>query len=196
MRRAVCVLLFGLVLAGSAAAQRGYRHFGSRGGFHTWRGPHAGLGHFGRFHRPFFGRVFPGTFYRRPFFGFYGGFYPLSYPVFFGGAYPVPRAPSVTIIYLPPAPPPVWQPAPQQPPESSELRPPPPPAPEPAIRFQIPLDDGTIHTALAYWVVGDTLHLVDVRGQQHSVPLERVNRELADRLNRERGVEFGLPPQK
>jgi hypothetical protein len=53
--------------------------------------------------------------------------------------------------------------------------------------------DGVIRAVLAYWAEGDTLHYVTMEHTRNSVPLASVDRQLSSRLNRERGVSFGLP---
>ena len=70
------------------------------------------------------------------------------------------------------------------------------PAPLPGeqqVYFLIALKDSTIETAVAYWVVDDTLHYVNLQGQQSRVPLERVDRDFSRRLNQGRRIGFELP---
>ena len=62
--------------------------------------------------------------------------------------------------------------------------------------FLIAFKDHTIYAALAYWVEGDTLHYVTNQNTHNQVSLDLVDRELSDRLNRERQVDFRLPPRK
>ena len=62
--------------------------------------------------------------------------------------------------------------------------------------FLIAFKDHTIYAALAYWVEGDTLHYVTNQNAHNQVSLDLVDRELSDRLNRERQVDFRLPPRK
>ena len=85
-----------------------------------------------------------------------------------------------------------------------------PPAPPPAVvreyvqpprepqKYEQPLylvafKDGVIRAVLAYWVEGATLHYVTMDHEQKQVSLSSVDRELSNRLNRERNVEFRLP---
>ena len=51
-----------------------------------------------------------------------------------------------------------------------------------------------IRAAEAYWVTGGTLHYVTLQNGQRLAPLNSVDRTLTDRLNRERNVDFHLPP--
>ncbi len=88
--------------------------------------------------------------------------------------------------------------------------PPPPPPPGPAARgganqygqttpsdreplYLLATKDGTIRAVLAYWAEGDTVHYVTMDHIRKTVPLTSIDRELSSRLNRERGVSFGLP---
>jgi hypothetical protein len=75
------------------------------------------------------------------------------------------------------------------------------PEPETAVAeesptFLIAFKDHTIYMAIAYWVEGDTLHYVTNQSTHNQVSLDLVDRELSDRLNRERQVDFRLPPRK
>ena len=73
------------------------------------------------------------------------------------------------------------------------------PAPEPAQEnpmYLIALKDHTIYGTVAYWVEGDTLHYVTGQNLHNQVSLDLVDRELTERLNRERNVDFRLPPPR
>jgi len=61
--------------------------------------------------------------------------------------------------------------------------------------FLIAFKDHTIYNAIAYWVEGETLHYVTNQNTHNQVSLDLVDRELSDRLNRERQVDFRLPPR-
>ena len=76
----------------------------------------------------------------------------------------------------------------------SQVRPPEPTVAEESPTFLIAFKDHTIYAAIAYWVEGDTLHYVTNQRTHHQVSLALVDRELSDRLNRERQVDFRLPP--
>jgi hypothetical protein len=73
--------------------------------------------------------------------------------------------------------------------------------PEPAPRtaeagpvvYLIALKDSTVATALAYWVDGETLHYVTPKQAINKVSFALIDRELTERLNRERNVELRLP---
>jgi len=71
-----------------------------------------------------------------------------------------------------------------------------PPVAEESPTFLIAFKDHTIYAAMAYWVEGDTLHYVTGQSTHNQVSLDLVDRELSDRLNRERQVDFRLPPRK
>lgn len=61
------------------------------------------------------------------------------------------------------------------------------------IIFMIAMKDHTIYAANAYWVEDNTLNYVTIQGAQNSVSLDLVDRDLSQRLNRDRRVAFGLP---
>jgi len=60
--------------------------------------------------------------------------------------------------------------------------------------YLIAFKDHTIYAAVAYWVEGQTLHYVTNQNTHNQVSVDLLDRELTDRLNRERDVEFRLPP--
>jgi hypothetical protein len=59
--------------------------------------------------------------------------------------------------------------------------------------FLIAMKDHTIYAARSYWVEDGTLSYITIQGDQNSVSLDLVDRELSQRLNRDRKVAFGLP---
>jgi hypothetical protein len=61
-----------------------------------------------------------------------------------------------------------------------------------ATIFLIALKDNSIHTAVGYWVKDGTLHYVTPQGSVNRVTLDQVDKDLSDRLNAERNVEFQL----
>jgi hypothetical protein len=67
-----------------------------------------------------------------------------------------------------------------------------PPVPDTPV-FLIAMKDHTIFAANAYWIESGTLNYVTLQGSKNSASMELVDRELSQRLNRERNVEFGLP---
>jgi hypothetical protein len=82
-------------------------------------------------------------------------------------------------------------------PEVRDYPAPPPPATQ-AQAYEAPLyliafTDGIIRPALAYWVEGDTLHYVTMDRDPKQAALSTVDRDLSERLNRERRVTFRLP---
>jgi len=50
--------------------------------------------------------------------------------------------------------------------------------------------------AVAYWVDGDTLHYFTSGNTHNQASVSLVDRELTERLNRELGIDFKLPPAK
>jgi len=148
---------------------------------------------------------------------------PMFYPLFVGGysnPYPYDQQPNVTIIYPAQTAPQVtinqqFGPEPARPvireygpgswpnsPESPGVRvyeaPSPPPAPpsEDQVIFLIALKDSSVYSAVAYWVEGETLHYVTPQGKHNQVSLDLVDRQVSDKLNQGRKVEFRLPPAK
>lgn len=59
--------------------------------------------------------------------------------------------------------------------------------------FLIAMKDHTIYAANSYWVEGNTLNYITIQGDQNSASLDLVDREISQRLNRDRKVAFGLP---
>ncbi|MBV9771222.1 MAG: hypothetical protein JOZ32_16750 [Bryobacterales bacterium] len=59
--------------------------------------------------------------------------------------------------------------------------------------FLVATKDGTIRAVLAYWVDGGNVHYVTMDHEQKQTPLSSINRDLSERLNRERNVPFSLP---
>jgi hypothetical protein len=64
-----------------------------------------------------------------------------------------------------------------------------------ATIFLIALKDGSIHSAIGYWVEDSTLHYVTQQGTVNRVTLDQVDRQLSDQLNSERKVDFQLRPK-
>ena len=62
--------------------------------------------------------------------------------------------------------------------------------------YLIAFKDHTIYAALAYWVEGDTLHYVTNQNTHNQVSLDLIDRDLSMRFNRERNVDFHLPPAR
>jgi len=59
--------------------------------------------------------------------------------------------------------------------------------------FLIAMKDTTIYAASAYWVENNTLNYVTIQGNENQVSLDLVDRDLSQRLNRDRNISFGLP---
>ena len=59
--------------------------------------------------------------------------------------------------------------------------------------YLIALKDHGIVQALGYWVEAGNLHYVSAEHSLNQVSLDLVDRDLSQRLNDERGVEFKLP---
>jgi hypothetical protein len=64
----------------------------------------------------------------------------------------------------------------------------------PAV-YLIAFKDHIIQAALTYSVEGTTLSYTTLQGTREQVPLDSVDREFSEQLNRERNVEFRLPPK-
>lgn len=66
-------------------------------------------------------------------------------------------------------------------------------APATSPIYLIAFNDHTIVAAASYYVDGKTLHYVTLQNEQRTAPLEAVDRNLSQALNRERQVPFSLP---
>ncbi|MBM3794061.1 MAG: hypothetical protein FJW31_08320 [Acidobacteria bacterium] len=77
---------------------------------------------------------------------------------------------------------------------------PPPSAAAPPVKidadsptvYLIALKDGTVYSAYAYWVEGDTLHYITTKHSHNRATVTLVDSELSNQLNRQRKVEFKL----
>lgn len=58
--------------------------------------------------------------------------------------------------------------------------------------YLIALKDGTVYSAYAYWLEGDTLHYITTKHSHNKASLTLVDEPLSLQLNRERSVEFKL----
>jgi hypothetical protein len=71
------------------------------------------------------------------------------------------------------------------------------PTPEPdQPHYLIALKDHTIYSSVAYWFDGDTLHYFTKGDTHNQVSTALIDRPLTERLNREMGIDFKLPPIK
>jgi hypothetical protein len=59
--------------------------------------------------------------------------------------------------------------------------------------YLIAFKDHSIVQALGYWMEGDNLHYVTVDHDLNQASLDLIDRDLSQRLNSERGLEFKLP---
>jgi len=59
--------------------------------------------------------------------------------------------------------------------------------------YLIAFKEDQIRAALAYWVENGTLYYVTRQGKREQAPLDSLDREFSEQLNRERGLEFRLP---
>jgi hypothetical protein len=62
--------------------------------------------------------------------------------------------------------------------------------------YLIGFKNGNIVQALGYWVEGNTLNYVSAEHTVNQASLDLIDRQLSQRLNDERSVEFRLPPAK
>lgn len=65
-------------------------------------------------------------------------------------------------------------------------------APRGPLIYLLATRQGPIWAAVAYWVEGETLHFVTPQHERKSILLGDLDREMSERLNRERRVEFTL----
>lgn len=68
--------------------------------------------------------------------------------------------------------------------------------PDQATIYLLAFKDHTVVQALGYWMEGSTLHYVTMDHDLNQVSLDLIDRDLSQRLNGERGVEFRLPPAR
>ncbi len=62
--------------------------------------------------------------------------------------------------------------------------------------YLLAFKDHTIYSAVAYWFDGDTLHYFTKGDTHNQVSVSLIDRDLTERLNREMGIEFKMPPAK
>jgi hypothetical protein len=60
--------------------------------------------------------------------------------------------------------------------------------------YLIALKDHSVVQALGYWMEGSTLHYVSAEHTLNQISIDLVDRDLSQRLNDERGLDFRLPP--
>jgi hypothetical protein len=180
---------------------------GFRGGYGGYGGGYGGYGGYyggyGGYYSPYFYSGF-GLGYGWPWYADYGygnGYGYGSDPAY---SYPIYQpSPNVTMVYTPPAAAPTTvyveraDPATRPRDEYGQeiQRPRSAPDAESPI-YLIAFRDRSIFAAVAYWAEGGTLHYVTQEHEQKQTPLSSVDRDLSDKLNRERGVAFSLPASK
>lgn len=59
--------------------------------------------------------------------------------------------------------------------------------------YLLALKDSSVYVAFTFWREGETLHYVTMQGVHNQVSLDRLDRDMTMRLNRERSVELKLP---
>ena len=79
---------------------------------------------------------------------------------------------------------------PEQRPETLEE----PAKPADPPHYLLAFKDHSIYSAVAYWVDGDTLHYFTAGNVHNQASMSLVDRPLTERLNRELGIDFTLPP--
>jgi hypothetical protein len=181
-------------IGGSAFRGGGGIGIGRSGGFRGYRGAYGG-GYYGNYYSPYFYSGYGLGYGYWPWYGDYGY---SSYPAY---SYPVYQpSPNVTVVYAPPAAAPATVyveragPSTRQRDEYGQeiQRPRSAPDSDSSI-YLIAFRDHSIFAAVAYWAEGGTLHYVTQEHEQKQAPLSTVDRDLSDKLNRERGVAFSLP---
>ena len=81
---------------------------------------------------------------------------------------------------------------PEQRPETLEA----PAKPVDPPQYLLAFKDHSIYSAVAYWVDGDTLHYFTAGNIHNQASMSLIDRPLTERLNRELGIDFTLPPAK
>ncbi len=129
----------------------------------------------------------------------YSGYYD-NYPAanysYDNGAYQQPQPPVIInqgMPYAEPAPPP-----PSQELVVREFTPPAPPDPKDKpnygpVLYLFALKNNSILAAFTYWTEKGELHYVNLDHQTKMVPLTSIDRDLTDRLNRERNLSVKIP---
>ncbi len=140
--------------------------------------------------------------------------YPVAYPVYVQDQYPpqqlqqqqVVAQPSPSVIinnnYMPEtAPRPVMReysaeslqpPLGQQKPSQSTPEDAEPTGEAKPVVYLLAMKDGSIYSAVAYWIEDSTLHYITPRHDHNRASLDLVDREITDQVNRERKVPFKL----
>jgi len=143
--------------------------------------------------------------------------YVYSYPVYVGGGYdysmmpqesapPPAQSPNITIVLPPQQATPVMIQAgpdgeyttsrPQTRIDEEPRRRVEEPEPVEPTKYLLAFKDHTIYSAVAYWADGDTLHYFTNGNTHNQASMSLIDRTLTERLNREMGIDFHLPPAK
>jgi hypothetical protein len=61
------------------------------------------------------------------------------------------------------------------------------------VTFVIALNDGSRHSASAFWVQDNVLHYIDPDDKQQQISMRLVDRQSTRRINRERNLDLWLP---
>ncbi len=124
-------------------------------------------------------------------------FFPGAFPWFLGDYSYDGYAPAPSVIMLQqPSLYVLMPPAPSEPPkpEIHEYPSPGAPAANDDQTFAIVLRDGSVHSAVAVTVQKGALYYVEPDGAHRLVPVQALDREATERLNRERKLQLQLPP--
>ncbi len=173
----------------------GYGYRGFYGGYYPWYG--YGLGYGWPYYGYGYGYGYPASYY-----GDYSDYsyadpsysYPASYPAYAS-------QPSTVNVVYPPAQPPVYMdqanPVMRQYDQYGQQVNGPAPADNSGNSpiYLIATKDHTIQAVLSYSTNGSVLQYTTLDHQQRTVPISQVDRDLTQRLNRERHVSFQMPPQ-
>ena len=62
--------------------------------------------------------------------------------------------------------------------------------------FFIALKNGSVYSAVAYWVDGEMLNYITPQGKRNQMSIDLVDRDLSVKLNEGRQVDFHLPSAK
>jgi hypothetical protein len=122
------------------------------------------------------------------------GYYPNYGNGYAGGYAGYQTSPNVTVVYPPAPPQPVTPVIREYDQFGQEIRPGGGGSPaNTSPIYLIAFNDHTIRAAASYYVEGRTLHYVTLDRQELTAPLDTVDRNLSQALNRERQVPFSLP---
>jgi hypothetical protein len=132
--------------------------------------------------------------YYPSYYPYYGDTYAGGYGAGYGAGYAgYQTSPNVTVIY-PPTQPSVVTPVIREYDQyGQEIHPSAGSSASTSPIYLIAFNDHTIRAVSSYYVEGRTLHYVTLQHEEREVPLDTVDRNLSQALNRERQVPFSLP---